>query len=29
MSDPTIREVQAIPLAHDLGPGNAYGSARG
>lgn len=27
--DPTIQEIQAIPLAHDLGPGNAYGSARG
>lgn len=28
-SDSTIQEVQAIPLAHDLGPENAYGSARG
>lgn len=28
-SDSTIQEIQAIPLAHDLGPENAYGSALG
>lgn len=29
MSAPTVQEVRAIPLAHNIGSENAYGSARG